>query len=204
VKKVHLSPPCSISPTSFPSPHLRWSDRSRNLCLGDPQSLNTFARICRSPSVSSRIGKERESGSQPWHCRGALWRDRGGAFGTLPTPSYRPMAQRHSRRHRAAQQAWVSAPKPDWLTEDTDVARIQPTLTSVTISTISSTLGISESYAPISVRADTARIPGTGRRWWVWSVSQTDECESEIARVSAQSYHDDLPITNSLRGRHPA
>ena len=51
------------------------------------------------------------------------------------------------RRHRAAQWEWLSAPKPGWLTEDAYVMKIQPWLTSVTISAISSTLGVSESYA---------------------------------------------------------
>jgi hypothetical protein len=59
------------------------------------------------------------------NCRGALWRDRGWAFGTLPTPSYCPMAQRRSRRHRAAQRECFSAPKPDWFTEGFYTEKIQ-------------------------------------------------------------------------------
>jgi hypothetical protein len=54
---------------------------------------------------------------------------------------------RDSERHRAAQRAWLSAPKSDWLTEDTYVQKIQPQLGAVTIATISTTLGVSESYA---------------------------------------------------------
>jgi hypothetical protein len=91
-----------------PSP----SSPSRNLANGGWISLNssTSPAFTESPSVSSRIGEGEESGSQPWHCRGVLWRDRGGAFGNLPIPSYRPTAQRHSRWHRAAQREWLSAP----------------------------------------------------------------------------------------------
>src|ERR1035437_7509611 len=124
-----------------PSP----SSPSRNLANGGWISLNssTSPAFTESPSVSSRIGEGEESGSQPWHCRGVLWRDRGGAFGNLPIPSYRPTAQRHSRWHRAAQREWLSAPKPDWLTEGVYVEKIQPSLASVTISAISSTLGVS-------------------------------------------------------------
>jgi CRISPR-associated endonuclease Cas1 len=58
--------------------------------------------------------------------------------------------QKHSdtqRRHRAAQREWHSASIPDWLTGDVYSETIQPRLASVTISTISSTLGVSESYA---------------------------------------------------------
>jgi CRISPR-associated endonuclease Cas1 len=51
------------------------------------------------------------------------------------------------RRHRAAQRAWLSAPKPAWLNEKTYLQDIQPNLASVTISRISSALGVSESYA---------------------------------------------------------
>jgi hypothetical protein len=51
------------------------------------------------------------------------------------------------RRHRAAQQAWSSSTKPTWLREDTYLGKIQPMLAGVPISTLSSTLGISEPYA---------------------------------------------------------
>jgi len=63
----------------------------------------------------------------------------------------RPEARRkHSdtlRRHHAANRAWQSAPKTAWPDEDAYRREIQPRLASVTISTISSTLGICESYA---------------------------------------------------------
>ena len=51
------------------------------------------------------------------------------------------------RRHRAAQREWLAAPKPDWLNEGTYSEMIKPKLASVTISTIATTLGVSESYA---------------------------------------------------------
>jgi len=58
--------------------------------------------------------------------------------------------KRHSetqRRHEAAKRAWRSSPKPAWLTGQTYVERIQPRLALITISTLSSALGVSESYA---------------------------------------------------------
>jgi CRISPR-associated endonuclease Cas1 len=58
--------------------------------------------------------------------------------------------KRHSetqRRHEAAKRAWRSSTKPLWLTEQTYVERIQPRLAMVTISALSSALGVSESYA---------------------------------------------------------
>jgi CRISPR-associated endonuclease Cas1 len=51
------------------------------------------------------------------------------------------------RRHEAAKRAWRSAPKPDWPAEKFYVEEIQPRLAQVTISTLASTLGVSESYA---------------------------------------------------------
>ena len=51
------------------------------------------------------------------------------------------------RRHEAAKRAWRSSSKPAWLNEDTYVGKIQPRLATVTISALSSTLGVSEFYA---------------------------------------------------------
>jgi CRISPR-associated endonuclease Cas1 len=58
--------------------------------------------------------------------------------------------QKHSetqRRHEAAKRAWRSAPKPAWPDENTYVRQIQPRLAAITISVLSSALGVSESYA---------------------------------------------------------
>jgi CRISPR-associated endonuclease Cas1 len=51
------------------------------------------------------------------------------------------------RRHRAAQLAWRSSPKPARLTEKTYTEKIQTRLADVTISALASTLGVSEPYA---------------------------------------------------------
>jgi CRISPR-associated endonuclease Cas1 len=63
------------------------------------------------------------------------------------SPESRKKHSETQRRHRAAQREWLAAPKADWLTEDIYVEKIRPMLLSVTISSISSTLGVSESYA---------------------------------------------------------
>jgi hypothetical protein len=62
-------------------------------------------------------------------------------------PESRNKHSETQRQHRAAQREWLAVPKEDWLTEAVYVDRIQPMLASVTINTISSTLGVSESYA---------------------------------------------------------
>jgi len=67
------------------------------------------------------------------------------------TAALRPDALRkHSetqRRHEAAKRGWRSAQKSWWPDESTYIREIQPRLASITISTISSTLGVCESYA---------------------------------------------------------
>lgn len=63
----------------------------------------------------------------------------------------RPEARRkHSKTqklHETAKRAWRAARQPVWLDEPTYIREIQPRLASVTISTISSTLRVCESYA---------------------------------------------------------
>jgi len=51
------------------------------------------------------------------------------------------------RRHEAAKRHWRSSPKPDWPDENTYVGQVQPRLAGITISSMASTLGVSESYA---------------------------------------------------------
>jgi CRISPR-associated endonuclease Cas1 len=63
------------------------------------------------------------------------------------SPKSRRKHSESQRRHRTAQREWLSAPKPDWLTDGAYTENIQPKLESVTISTIASALGVSESYA---------------------------------------------------------
>ncbi len=62
-----------------------------------------------------------------------------------------PEAQRNrsetQRRHEAAKRAWNTSPKSIWPDEQAYDREIQPHLAAVTISRMSSTLGVSESYA---------------------------------------------------------
>jgi CRISPR-associated endonuclease Cas1 len=51
------------------------------------------------------------------------------------------------RLHEAAKRDWVSSPKSGWPDEQAYTREIQPRLAAVTISTLASTLGVSESYA---------------------------------------------------------
>src|SRR2546425_12018966 len=69
--------------------------------------------------------------------------------GRVATISAKAQALRSAtqRRHAAAVKTWNASDKPDWLTEETYRARIQPRLSGVTVPAISSTLGVSEPYA---------------------------------------------------------
>jgi len=51
------------------------------------------------------------------------------------------------RRHEAAKRAWRLSPQANWPDRSTYDCKIRPRLASITISTISSTLGVCESYA---------------------------------------------------------
>ena len=62
-------------------------------------------------------------------------------------PESRKKHSETQRRHRAAQRKWLAAPQENWPTKDMYVEKIRPLLASVTISSISLTLGVSESYA---------------------------------------------------------
>lgn len=63
------------------------------------------------------------------------------------SPEARRKHSETQRRHEAAKRAWRSLPKPTWPDELTYIREIKPRLASVTISTISSALGVCESYA---------------------------------------------------------
>jgi len=63
------------------------------------------------------------------------------------SPESRKKVSDTQRRHEAAKRAWKSSPKATWPDEQAYVRGIQPRLTEITISRLSSALGISESYA---------------------------------------------------------
>ena len=62
-------------------------------------------------------------------------------------PESRMKHSETQQRHRAAQREWLLPPRAEWLTERVYVEKIRPMLASVTIALISSSLGVSESYA---------------------------------------------------------
>jgi CRISPR-associated endonuclease Cas1 len=64
-------------------------------------------------------------------------------------PESRKKHSETQRRHEAAKRAWRSSPKPDWPDENTYIKQIQPRLSTVTISALALTLGVSEPYSAL-------------------------------------------------------
>ena len=71
-------------------------------------------------------------------------------------PESRKKHSETQKQHRAAEREWELARKPNWVTDDFYAQKIRPRLTSITISAIQTTLGVSESYAA-DIRADRHR-----------------------------------------------
>ncbi len=90
-----------------------------------------------------------------------------------------PQAQKRrsatKRLHDLARSRWLPSSQPPWLTEDTYIEKIRPRLAGVAISTLASTLGVSESYAA-DIRA--GRHSPHPRHW---------QTLAELAGISSQS-----------------
>lgn len=85
-------------------------------------------------------------------------------FGRIAAQSIKAQARRANtqRRHAAAKRTWKKSGHPAGITEKEYLEQIQPRLAGVTLSVLSSTLGVSEPYA-VDIRAG-RRIPHP-RHW---------------------------------------
>ena len=63
------------------------------------------------------------------------------------SPKSQKNRSKSQKRHRAAELAWRPSDMPHWLTEDSYTKKIHPRLAAIVISTIATTLGVSEFYA---------------------------------------------------------
>ncbi len=80
--------------------------------------------------------------------------------GALPEAQAR---RAHTQRlHAAAKRTWKKSEQPTWITEKEYLEQIQPRLAGVTLSVLSTTLGVSEPYA-VDIRAG-RRVPHP-RHW---------------------------------------
>ena len=126
-------------------------------------------------------------------------------LGRIATHSVEAEALRAStqRQHASAISAWEPLRHPQWVTERVYLTRVQPALRGFTVSAIASALGISLPYAT-QIRQGRRR---PHPRHWLALAELVDFHRLRIRdrmRVLAQSTTDDLPITNSSPGRHPA
>jgi CRISPR-associated endonuclease Cas1 len=90
------------------------------------------------------------------------------------SPEARKKQSATQRRHEAAKRAWRLSQKPTWPDEKSYVEEIQPRLSALTISSLSSSLGVSESYAA-DIRSGRRRPHS--RHWW--ALAQLVEMSSQ-------------------------
>jgi CRISPR associated protein Cas1 len=117
------------------------------------------------------------------------------------SPEARKKHSATQRRHEAAKRAWRSSPNPARLDEAVYSQEIHPRLMSVTISAISSALGISESYAA-DIRAGRHR---PHPRHWQALAELVGAAPSEYtAQYYAKINSDNLVRTTSPRALPPS
>jgi CRISPR-associated endonuclease Cas1 len=136
-----LSPVAKRFPTPLTQAHRRKSDVSST----EPK-MPKVDRICHGCGARTRVG-----GNCP-KCGREISRDKLIELAKVGRkvalcPEARRKHSETQRRHETAKRAWRSLPEPTWPHELTYIREIQPRLASVTISTISSALGVCESYA---------------------------------------------------------
>jgi CRISPR-associated endonuclease Cas1 len=139
-------------PVRSPFPATRLTESHKRQAKGGLSSLPTMTpprppAVCRTCGAPIKIGRTYCASCAVASSREGLIEAAklGRVFGH--SPEARARQAEKQRRHAAAVKAWNTSDKPDWLTEETYRARIQPRLSGITVPAISSTLGISEPYA---------------------------------------------------------
>jgi len=108
--------------------------------------MPAVGRICRGCGARTRVGRNCPKCGRELSREKLIELAKIGRIAAL-RPNARRKHSETQRRHEAAKRAWRSARQPGWPDEATYIREIQPRLASVTISKISSTLGLCESYA---------------------------------------------------------
>jgi len=134
------------------SPATRLTHRRRRQAKAGPSTL-TAERPPRPPAVCRVCGASIKFGrSYCASCAVTVSREgliKAALLGRVAGHSREARARQaeKQRRHAAAKRAWQASSLPPWLDEDAYLRRIQPRLAGVTISVISSALGVSNPYA---------------------------------------------------------
>jgi len=125
---------------------LTQAHRRKKSNLATEPKMPKVDRICQGCGVPTRVGRNCPKCGREISRNKLTELAKAGRIAAL-----RPEARRkHSetlRQHEAAKRAWRSTPHPGWPDEPTYAREIKPRLASVTISAISSALGVCESYA---------------------------------------------------------
>ncbi len=134
------------------SPATRLTQRRRRQSKGGSSSLPAKPpprppAVCRTCGAPIRIGRTYCASCAVTISKEGLVK--AARLGRVAAQS-REARARHAEtqlRHAAAKRAWQASSLPPWLDEETYLRRIQPRLAGVTISVISSALGVSNPYA---------------------------------------------------------
>jgi len=169
------------SSTSTPLPPTRLTQRRRTEGRGRDFVLATHPepvpeKVCRGCGAVTRQGEHCPKCGREISREKLIELAKIGRVAAMRPESRRKQAETQSR-HRAAQEAWRSMPKPIWLTDSVYKNKIQPRLSSVPISALASAIGVSESYAA-DIRA--GRHQPHRRHWQVLyrlvSAEETNWC----------------------------
>jgi CRISPR-associated endonuclease Cas1 len=159
LRASHTSQP--RAPRGFSTPLTQAHRRNAQSSSPPVLKMPKATRICHGCGTQTRVGRNCPK------CGREISRDKlielvkAGRAAAL-RPEARMKRSETQRAHEAAKREWRSAQRPIWPDEHTYVRDVQPRLASVTISTISSTLGVCESYAA-DIRAGRHR---PHRRHW--------------------------------------
>jgi hypothetical protein len=117
--------------------------------------MPTVERICSGCGTPTRVGRNCPKCGREIS-RGKLVELAKKGRRAALSPEARRKHSETQRRHEAAKRAWFSSQQANWPDQPTYDRQIQPQLAMITISAISSTLGICESYAA-DIRAGRCR-----------------------------------------------
>jgi ribosomal protein L32 len=144
LRASHTSRPDATRGFSTPLTHI--NRRKERSALPLDLKMPAVGSTCRGCGTPTRIGRNCPKCGREISREKLIELAKAGRKAAL-----RPEARRkHSetqRRHEAAKREWRSAAQPDGPDEHTYTRNIQPRLSSIAISKISSTLGLCESYA---------------------------------------------------------
>jgi CRISPR-associated endonuclease Cas1 len=139
-------PTCSYRNTPTPLTQRRRTEGRGKKFVLDLKAASHPSNVCAGCSATTRIG------SNCPKCGRVISGEKLTELAKIgrvaaQTPEAQKRRSETQRRHEAEKRAWHSSLKPAWLNEGAYLGKIQPRLAAVTISALSSALGVSESYA---------------------------------------------------------